>query len=73
MMLDDLPLDFQMMLHGAADPDSVTQHGVWRRGLPGEPLQPWGRGRVTFVGDAAVPIRPVTGVGSCCLGSSFAG
>jgi 2-polyprenyl-6-methoxyphenol hydroxylase-like FAD-dependent oxidoreductase len=65
-MLKDMPLGFQAMLRGAADPHSVTQHGVYRRGLPGEPLQPWGRGRVTFVGDAAVPIRPATGAGSWC-------
>lgn len=66
LALADMPLDYQMMLHGAADPHSVTQHGVYRRGLPGEPLQLWGRGRVTFVGDATVPIRPATGAGSWC-------
>jgi hypothetical protein len=61
MTLEDMPLDYREML-SAASALSVILHGAWRRGLPGDLLQPLGVGRVTFVGDAALPIRPVSGV-----------
>lgn len=43
----------------ATDPDSVVEHGTWARDI--DLGRPWGSGPVTLVGDAAHPIRPVTG------------
>ena len=43
----------------ATDPASVVEHGTWARDI--DPGRPWGSGPVTLVGDAAHPIRPVTG------------
>ena len=43
----------------ATDPESVVEHGTWARDI--DPGRPWGSGAVTLVGDAAHPIRPVTG------------
>lgn len=59
--LEDMPLGYREIL-SAANPHSALLHGAWRRGLPEDLPQPLGVGRVTFVGDAALPIRPVTGV-----------
>jgi hypothetical protein len=61
MTLEDMPLGYREML-SAASALSVILHGAWHRGLPGDLPQPLGVGRVTFVGDAALPIRPVTGM-----------
>ncbi len=44
------------MLDGT-DPDCYVEHGVWTRGVE----RRWGAGRVTLLGDAAHPVRPVTG------------
>jgi salicylate hydroxylase len=59
-VLAGMPEDYQAMLR-ATDPASVVEHGTWARDI--DPGQPWGKGAVTLVGDAAHPIRPVTGQG----------
>ena len=61
MTLEDMPLGYREILF-ATNPHSALLHGAWRRELPGDLPQPLGVGHVTFVEDAALPIRPVTGV-----------
>jgi hypothetical protein len=53
-----MPAEYLAMLR-ATDPASVVEHGTWARDI--DPGRPWGSGPVTLVGDAAHPIRPVTG------------